>query len=504
MMTKFCALLGLGGLFFCPMVLAGTPSLQAHDLQMQDSVSAASAEAPGSLENTSHAPVSLDIITVYRELFQQTWDQSPDIQIAKKLNDQKAAEEYTAMARRYAPQLDFEVSQTHFLNKDTSTTNALASTAEDASYKDGEDITDWNFDLDIPLYRRTLSLTVSIAEIEYQLAQNNLDIKTQELDAQLHKLLGNYMVATYKLLNLQNSIIISKDHVNKIQRGYELRDQTKLALLRAQANLKELEARKDLNDQRRDTAFRELLDFTAIPDGSSHWIQLQALLISEGQAAACINTFAALGSSTETMEPFLTESSSDAQLRDFFVDNSLLYKKILLERDLSKVKAKKYTQQEWPSLFVRGKYDKKVDSRFSDYYGNGSIGLVLSVPLFSGGTLFSSMKTQGMASDIASLQEFSDVLRTFNSLANKKKTITSLQDIYTKQKIHLEQQQEIVRLSLKSYQIKRTSMQDLLTSKNRLIDAKNLLMQTTADLGILLRQFAWELGTPFPGPTGVH
>jgi len=43
-------------------------------------------------------------------------------------------------------------------------------------------------------------------------------------------------------------------------------------------------------------------------------------------------------------------------------------------------------------------------------------------------------------------------------------------------------------------------MQDLLTSKNRLIDAKNLLMQTTADLGILLRQFAWELGTPFPAP----
>ena len=44
-------------------------------------------------------------------------------------------------------------------------------------------------------------------------------------------------------------------------------------------------------------------------------------------------------------------------------------------------------------------------------------------------------------------------------------------------------------------------MQDLLTNKNRLIDAKNLLMRTTADLVILLRQFAWEIGTPFPAPS---
>ena len=105
-----------------------------------------------------------------------------------------------------------------------------------------------------------------------------------------------------------------------------------------------------------------------------------------------------------------------------------------------------------------------------------------------------------MAAQIASIQERSNVLRTFNSIANKKKTITSLQSVFQKQLIHLQQQQEIVRLSLKSYQIKQTSMQDLLTSKNRLIDAKNLLMRTTADLGILLRQFAWELGTPFAAP----
>jgi len=39
-------------------------------------------------------------------------------------------------------------------------------------------------------------------------------------------------------------------------------------------------------------------------------------------------------------------------------------------------------------------------------------------------------------------------------------------------------------------------MEDLLTSKNRLIDAKNALMNTTNRLGLLMRQFVWQLGAP--------
>ncbi|MEA3469892.1 MAG: TolC family protein [Thermodesulfobacteriota bacterium] len=482
----------MAGFLFLPYT-ANTTNIYLQDIQTADSFSK---------NNTLNSKP--DILKVYKALFSQTWEQSPEIQIARRLQEQKAAEKYTAWAQRIAPQLDFEITQKQFLNQDSSSDDyqqIFPDTAENNDdYTDGRDVTDWEFDLDIPLYRRTLSVAVDISILEYDLAVNNLDIKTRELDSRLHELLSNYMVACYNLHNLENSIRISGEHVDKIQRGFELRDQTKLALLRAQANLKELEARKDLNEQKRDTTFRELLDYTAIPARNPSWFRLKELLDTEERTAGCINSFSALDTSFETMKLFLENSTTDKKLRDFFVDNSLLYKKILLERDLGKTQAKQYTQHEWPALFVRGEFDRKDDTRFSDYDGEGSIGLVLSIPLFSGGTIFSNVKTQDMSSKIASIQEYSDVLRTFNSIANKKKTITSLQDVYEKQQIHLLQQQEIVRLSLKSYQIKQTSMQDLLTSKNRLIDAKNLLMRTTADLGILLRQFAWELGTPFPAP----
>jgi outer membrane protein TolC len=447
-----------------------------------------------------------DIISLYSTLFEQTRKSLPEIQIAQKLKEQKSAETYTSWAKRLSPKVDFEIAQKHYLNKniseDTSTEDAINPLLlKDSEYKDGRDVTDWNFDLDIPLYRRTLSVGIDISKLEYQLATNNLEIKTRELDTRLHELLSNYMVASYNLHNLKNSILISQEHVHNIQRGYDLRDQTKLALLRAQTNLTELEARKDLNEQERDTAFRDLLDFTAIPENNPTWSWLKELLKSEKQTAGCINSFSALTTSYEKLQNFLRKSTTNATLRDFFLRNSLLYKKILLERKLAKSTADQYTQSEWPELFVRGEFDKKEDTRLEDYSGKGSISLVLSVPLFSGGTLVSNTKTKDMASKISSIQEFSDVLRTVNSIANKKKTIASLQEVFTKQLIHLQQQQEIVRLSFKSYQLKQTSMQDLLTSKNKLIDAKNFLMRTTADLGILLRQFAWELGTPLPAPS---
>jgi len=448
-----------------------------------------------------------DILTVYKTLFKETWIQSPEIQVARKLQKQKSSEKYTAWAKRLSPQIDLEISQKRFFHKDLNSNDSVQENqqlaeeeAAETDYIDGEDLTDWQFDMDIPVYKRTLSLAIDIAKLEHDMADNDLTIKTRELDSKLHELLANYMVACYKLLNLENSIIISGEHVQKIQRGYDLRDQTKLALLRAQANLKELEARKDLNEQRRDTTFRELLDYTAIPESSLSWFSLNALLDTEESTAGCINTFSDLDNGINIMQEFLAKSTSDETLRNFFTDNSLLYKKITLERDLGKTKAKKYTQNEWPSLYVRGELNRKDDTRLEEYSGEGSIGLVLKVPFFSGGTIVSNNKTKDMVVQIASIQEHSSVLRTFNSIANKKKSITSLQKVFQKQLVHLQQQQEIVRLSLKSYRIKQTSMQDLLTSKNRLIDAKNLLMRTTADLGILLRQFAWELGTPFAAP----
>lgn len=109
-----------------------------------------------------------------------------------------------------------------------------------------------------------------------------------------------------------------------------------------------------------------------------------------------------------------------------------------------------------------------------------------------------------MAEQIARITQGDTLRRTIHLITNYRSLIQSLRKVHATQQTQLEQQQEIVRLSLKSYDIKQTSMQDLLTATNRLIDAKNALMETTATLGTLYRKFAWEIGKPFPATSSYR
>ena len=442
-----------------------------------------------------------EIIEIYNELFQVTYAAAPDIRIARARKKQKSSERHTAWAKRLAPAVNARLSQMHEFNmdSDTVTANNNTQTVPSSQYTDGEDYQDWGFILDLPVYRRPLSLQVDIARAEEDLAENNLTIKTQELDLRLRELLGNYLTASYRLLNLRNSVQLYREHVDKIYRGYELRDQTRLQLLRAQANLKELEARRDLDEHRRDAVFRELLDYTGLQADNRIFLRLHTLLTDEISSAGCINSLADLEQSYPKIQHFV-ESATDTDLRQYFLKHSLLYQKIRFERNLADNRALTYTQNEWPGLSVRGLYDRRNDTQFSKFNGEGSLALVFSVPLFTGGTIFSNTKTKTMALHIADVTQFADLRATVHALENNRKLIESLDKVFTTQQVHLQQQREIVILSLKSYAIKQTSMQDLLTSQNRLIDAKNALIETTNKLGTLYRQFAWQLGTPYPVP----
>ncbi|WP_153305976.1 TolC family protein [Desulfogranum mediterraneum] len=440
------------------------------------------------------------IIAFYQELFTRAYSAAPDIQIARKLRQQKSQQRYTAWAERLAPKVDGQISQVWEFNSRQEKSLAQDQTAsEDPGYQDGEEYADWSFNLDAPLYRRALGVQVNIARLEEELAANNLQLKTQELDLRLRELLGNYLESSYRLLNLYNSVRLSREHVGKIQRGYELRDQTRLQLLRAQANLKELEARRDLDEHNQEVAFRALLDFTGIPATDSIFARLNALLQKEIQVAACINSLAALEEQYLLIQPYV-ESMDGAGRQHYFQANSQLYRKIVLERQLAEQQATTFTQDEYPDLSIQAFYDRHDHSQFSKFNGEGSVALVLSVPLFSGGTIFSSTKAQATAQHIAGVTHHKDLSATVHGLENNKKLISSLRKVYASQQLNLQQQEEIVVLSLKSYAIKQTSMQDLLTSQNKLIDAKNALMQTTSQLAALYRRFAWELGTPFPAP----
>lgn len=450
-----------------------------------------------SADTTTSTP---EILQIYKTIFQRAYQIAPDIRKARTEKSQKSAQRYTAWAKRLAPSVSARLAQVHDFNPDDDPdTTEDQESLQPYNYVDGDDYQDWRFILSLPVYQRSVSVAVDIARADEQLAENTLRIRTNELDLRARELLGDYLIASYRLLNLDNSILLSEKHVARIRRGYELRDQTRLQLLRAEANLKELEARRDLDRHRRETALRKLLEFTGLEPDEPVLAELLGLLYDEAASAGAINTLADLQQAYKRISPFI-EKQNQVDRKKYFIKHSLLYTDIHLKQQLTRQKASRHTAGEWPGLNVQGSYERKEDTRLSKFDGEGTLSLVLSVPLFSGGTLFSTRKTRAMAEQLADITYHDDIRKTVHAMEDNVELIRDLRRVYLTQQAHLSQQEEIVRLSLKSYAIKQTSMQDLLTSKNRLIDAKNALMETTTTLGSLYRQLAWQLGIPFPLP----
>jgi hypothetical protein len=193
-----------------------------------------------SADTTTSTP---EILQIYKTIFQRAYQIAPDIRKARTEKSQKSAQRYTAWAKRLAPSVSARLAQVHDFNPDDdSDTPEDPESPQPYNYVDGEDYQDWRFILSLPVYQRSVSVAVDIARADEQLAENTLRIRTNELDLRARELLGDYLIASYRLLNLDNSILLSEKHVARIRRGYELRDQTRLQLLRAEANLKELEA----------------------------------------------------------------------------------------------------------------------------------------------------------------------------------------------------------------------------------------------------------------------
>ncbi len=428
-------------------------------------------------------PESKSIHVLYDSLRTLALDHSPDIRIARNAFEQKKAEEYSSKAKRWSPNVDLELSQRRIHN--LSETSAGTDSDENES--------NWKFVLDWPVYRRSLVLQAEENDLETELAETTLTIKTEELDVELRTLLADYLVKVYRFLNLQNSIALSRDHLKGIRTGYEMRQQTKLQLLRAQANLKILEVRKDIDLQRKKESFRNLIRFTGLETGHPIFTDLNAFVATEKNAEKSITELASLDKTYHGIFPWL-EPADETTLHHQFVSESPLYKKIVLEKRIAHARAKTLMQTEWPDLSVKGRFQKRDDTELTYWDTGASIGVFLTVPLFSGGTAFSNYRAKNEAEKIALTTEEDHVRKIFFSTLNDRKLILELKNALEKQKIQLQQQEEIVRLSVKSYTLKKTSMQDLLTSWNTLIDAKNDLMQTTSELGTTIKRYIFELG----------
>lgn len=96
------------------------------------------------------------------------------------------------------------------------------------------------------------------------------------------------------------------------------------------------------------------------------------------------------------------------------------------------------------------------------------------------------------------LQSDRNVLRLRNEVISQQARIIALEKALQSQRIAVAQTEEIVRLSLRTYQLGKGSLVELLGSQNDLINAKATLVATQLDLASTARQLAWNLGVTVP------
>lgn len=441
-----------------------------------------------------------EIYTTLRELAKKN---SFEVQIADANLSQKSAQLYTSWTR-WLPHFDFQLSQSRSRDFSIITGGALGSLASNFTPQ-AISLSRWALNLNLPVYQRTVHLGVQESIADRELARNEYDLKNNELDWRLRSLLGSYLLQTYREAALKTSIELAQTHLKEASVRFELGQKTKVDVLRAQASLVNLESSQVTHRQKTAAALGEFLEYAGLTKSDLERSGLTILLQTEERVAEAIDEFTEWEPLLPTLKPYIDldfdpnwpEKPTQLSLEGKIAESSLVYRGFLKEEALADSRSRKMMSQEWPELKLQGSLNKQTnswDDAFTPDYQSYSISMVLTVPIFSGGSLISSYIESHQASRTGRLKSARDQLHFRNEVEREIIEIRSLLKAVEAQKLNLQQNEEIVRLSFKSYQLGKTNMAELLSSQDDHLTAKLNLAQTKINISVLMRQFASNLG----------
>lgn len=430
---------------------------------------------------------------VFEQLKNRTSEVSPDIRSAQAAYDQKRAQTYTAFAR-WAPRLDLHLSRSRSIDYSIITSGALGQTGPTSLFNPQEvNLSRWQLDLDFSIYRRAVHVYALQSLAEKNHAEQQLQLRKSELDWRLHLLLGDYLLKLYKIASLKNSITIAKSNLKEARLRFELGQRTKVDVLRSEANLVSLESKALTYEQERVASASALLEYTGLDRQELKSTGLEDLMGSEDAVSMHIDTFTQIEELEKKSESYLSEE----KISQTIASSSPVYKTYLAEQEASDARAQALMEREWPELSITGNLNKQ-GPKWNDAISTGSvshsIALVLTVPLFSGGTTISSYREKKYAEQSSAIKTERDIIRLRDEAQDDLTQIRALQKALQSQVLNKSQNEELVRLSQKSYQLGKATLVELLGSENDLFESKLALAQTKLNLSVLLRKFSWKLG----------
>lgn len=416
---------------------------------------------------------------IFNTLKTKAIEKNFDLQKIKEESKQKDSAEYTSFTKNL-PSLQAKLSREY--NPDERDIR-------------GQDQSQLILELNYDLYNPRYFIRHNISKAELELLKNEEKIIEKEVHINLKDLLGRYFVQVVKVNYFLRSISRATTNYKFIQKGNKLGRNSKLDVLRSKANLDLLLSQLNQEIQFKHDSRERILNYTALNTVEFEEFKISKILETDKEIVTKIDNFTNIDNLLRSYEKHRDQIINPQKEFNVIGPKFIKYQ---LQENVESHRAENFREGNWPTVNLKATFTNESDS-LSNLVGNKSVnqfvvGAYLTVPLFSFGSSFSSSNEMQSAKSIAKIERARGETELKNSILKDIKIVNNLRNAIKTQTQLVNQNQEISRLSLISYKLKKSDLQDLLTSENNLLNSKAKLIEDKIRLSSILRRFLYKLG----------
>ncbi len=393
---------------------------------------------------------------------------SPDLKIVRALKSQKSAETFTRITD-FFPQAYFSVKKNRdFFEERNIQLRELGLSPLNST---------WAIDYNWTLFNYGLLQSARKSFNEKNKAELELQSKEKQYPISFNSNLLNLLLSKYKKAAIENSLKKAETGKKEASLGFELGQKTKLDVLRSEANMVSLDSKKmSFIDEEQNSTSR-FLEFSGLDSQDINFLNN----LDESIILSLINAIAI---------PAI-------QLTEPKYESSPLLETLDYEEKINSLSLAGLTATQMPELKLQGSFNNSGETynqTFHNPYRTHSVALILTIPLFGGGNFVSSQFEDFYARKQVEYTMKQKRQETQNQLKNSLIKINALEKMVSSLNLNVSQYEELYRLTLKSYQLGKSSLLELLEVQDNLLDSKISLAQNKIQYYSLSQNYLWQAG----------
>ena len=419
------------------------------------------------MTNFSHASTE-SYLTQIKSLQYKSQEVSPEMKNVRAFNSQKKAESYSRVTN-FLPKANLVVrKEKDFFDEKNAQLRALGVYPRDSI---------WGVDYSWTLYNYQAIQFARKSFTEEDKADLDITMKEKQFPITFNTYVLNHLLAKYKNAAVENSLKKATTGKREAELGFQIGQKTKLDVLRSEANLVSLESKKTSYLDEEQITKSRLIEFSGLENDELKFLEN----LTEEEILSLLSS---LSQSTSTKLNPNFDASPELK--------SLAYQEKINRLDLANIMADQY-----PDLKIVGSYTNSGDDFSQSLHSptrTHSLALVLTIPIFSGGSLVSSSFEKYFAGKQIEYTIAQRKLELENNLTNTQTKINVLDKQVNSLTLNVSQYEELYRMTLKSYQLGKSTLLELLEVQDNLLDSKINLAQQKIQFYTLSQNYLWQAG----------